>query len=124
MKKHIYAHPDRGSAPSRSGYPVNQSSYMECVPTFERGLNILGPSKTVPGQTLSLEELLRRHVRGENIQSYEPVYTAEPLYDGIENLNTLDKMDYLNEVKSAIKQVQAKPTPAPPQDPPPSAVPS
>lgn len=86
---------------------------------------IVGPSLTVPGQTLSLQQLLDRYVRGENVKVFTPVYLGEDsdIPSDLERLDPFERMDMAREIRTAIDghrrrvsnpEPQPGPTPAPP----------
>lgn len=62
------------------------------------------PSLTVPGMTLSLEELLRRHVRGEHVSVFTPVFSEDPgIPDGLERMDEMDRLDMSRALKQGIE---------------------
>lgn len=68
----------------------------------------VGPSKTVPGMTLSIQELLKRYVRGENVTVFEPQFTDDPEFDGIENMSTMDRLEAADNIKRGIFDFQSR----------------
>jgi len=73
------------------------------------------PSMTIPGQTLSLKQLLERYVRGETITTFSPTFSGDDdLPDGIEKLDPMDRIDMARNIKAAIKHHQNAPTPVVP----------
>jgi len=81
------------------------------------------PSKTVPGMTMSLEELLRRYVRGENVQTFQPVYAGEEDIPDFLNMSEMDKLDMARDLKQFVEQQQFKPRPEPEPKPEPAPKP-
>lgn len=54
------------------------------------------PSQTVPDQSMSIKELLKRHVQGLDLQGgKEPLFDEDETSDGI-NIATLDLVDLQN----------------------------
>ncbi|WNK15088.1 MAG: hypothetical protein [Microvirus sp.] len=81
------------------------------------------PSKTVPGMAMSLEELLKRYVRGETVPTFSGTYAGDDddLPD-LTGLTPMDMMDMASNLKTAISRKQSK-RPAPGaalSDPPPT----
>lgn len=81
------------------------------------------PSLTVPGMTMSLEELLRRYVRGENVQTFQAVYTGEEDVPDFASMTEMDKLDMARDLKQFVASQQFKPEPAPKPKPEPAPVP-
>lgn len=70
------------------------------------------PSKTIPGQTLGLAQLLERFARGENITTFQPVFSDDPdLPDGVENMSIFEKLDMSNAIKDGIEDFRKTPKP-------------
>lgn len=73
------------------------------------------PSKTVPGQSLSLKELIARYVRGENVKVFTPVFTdSDSIPDQLEYLDPLERLELASDIGNAIAQHQRRkvqPTP-------------
>lgn len=93
------------------------------------------PSKTIPGQTMSLQEILRRYVRGEQIKQFTPQYAGDDDIPNVERMNEMDRLDMARAMKEELTEIVGKfkkpkpvenpsPTPAPSPIPnPPDAVP-
>lgn len=85
-------------------------------------------SKTVPGMTLSLKDLLARYVRGEQVEVFSPVYSDDPdIPDNLELMSVQDRLDAAREIRGAIdvfqrEKKEAAAAPPPPPPPPPSSV--
>lgn len=74
-----------------------------------RGETFKEPSLTVPGQTLSLRDLLDRYVRGGEVATFNPVYTGEEEdYPDLERMSEMDRIDYANELKAYIEDERVK----------------
>lgn len=71
------------------------------------------PSLTVPGMTMSLEELLRRYVRGENVQTFQPVYAGDEDMPNFEHMTEMDKLDMARDLKQFVSSQQFKTEPKP-----------
>jgi len=58
------------------------------------------PSLTIPDQVLTMDELVRRYVRGDpNVTQFQPVYSDN---DDLPNIETMDEMEKL-EMARALK---------------------
>lgn len=68
------------------------------------------PSKTVPGMTLSLQELLRRYVKGDPVKTFEPVYLGDDdfLPNNLDSMSEMDRIDYKNDLKQGISDFQTR----------------
>lgn len=85
------------------------------------------PSQTIPGMTLSLQELLKRYVKGDPVVLFEPVYLGEDdtIPDNLELMDEIQRLEMSRDIKEAIKtHQQKKPAqkapaelPLPPEDP-------
>lgn len=71
------------------------------------------PSLTVPGQTLSLKELLNRFTRGQSVETFQPVYD-DGYYPETDRLDKLEKLDLARSLKGAIQDIQKRPKPQKP----------
>ncbi|AXL15344.1 hypothetical protein [Microviridae sp.] len=84
------------------------------------------PSLTVPGQTLSLRELLERYVMGGQIEQFKGVYDGDSdLPDNLEQMDTFEKLDLARNLRESINNAQfEQPTsPTPTLTPPPPETP-
>jgi len=76
------------------------------------------PSKTVPGQTLSIQELVKRYIRGESVEVFKGEYDADTDLPDISKMTEMDKLDFARELKETANQAsayierKAKPKPA------------
>lgn len=68
----------------------------------------VGPSLTVPNMTLSLDELLKRYVRGENVTVFEPQFTDDPDLDGYDRMNTMEKIEAADDIRRGISDFQQR----------------
>lgn len=84
------------------------------------------PSLTVPGMTMSLEELLRRYVRGENVQTFQAVYAGEEDIPDFNAMSETDKIDMANDLAEfiAAQQIKQQPLPKPKPEPAPTPEPT
>lgn len=77
------------------------------------------PSLTVPGQTLSLRELLERYVVSGTVETHRGVYDME-LPENFEKMDVFEKLDMAAQLRQGIANAQAAadqpPPPAPPHD--------
>lgn len=60
------------------------------------------PSETVPNMTMSIQEIMAKYVRGENITVFEPVYNDDPLFDGIEKMDQLERLELAQHLKIGV----------------------
>lgn len=75
-----------------------------------------GPSLTVPDQTLSLQELVKRYTRGQSVATLTPIYEEEDA--GLPDTTGMDKMQKIDmlrnvatevaEIRDTIRQEQQK----------------
>lgn len=65
------------------------------------------PSLTVPGQTLSLQQLLDRYVRGDQVAVFNPVYTEDPMFDGLEQMDEMDRRDLALGIREGIDEYRS-----------------
>ena len=66
------------------------------------------PSKTVPGMTLSLQELLKKYVRGENVTTFEPVFDSDSDLPDVSKLDALERLDMARNLREFVSDEQAK----------------
>lgn len=60
---------------------------------------IEGPSKTIPGQVLTMDEMVKRYVRGDrNVTQFNPQYSDEDLPD-FERMDEMEKLDMARALK-------------------------
>ena len=85
------------------------------------------PSLTVPGMTMSLEELLKRYVRGDSVTTFTPVYVGDDDMPDIASMTEMDKIDLARDLQSGIEIVRnrktQKPEPLPVPEPAPAPTP-
>jgi len=65
-------------------------------------------SKTVPGMTLSLKDLLARYVRGDSVTVFEPVFTGDADTANFEAMDEMDRIDAARQLKDSIADKQAE----------------
>lgn len=80
---------------------VNQSN-------FPKFMHLVGetntkPSLTVPGMTMSLDELLKRYVRGDSVNIFTPTYLGEDDLPNIERMDAMDRLDLAHSLQSELK---------------------
>jgi len=79
---------------------VDHNSYEGKLVIGEKNTGI---SLTVPDQVPSLAEMLRRYVRGGDVQMFTPVYTDdENIPDNLERMNEIERIELAREMKTAI----------------------
>lgn len=66
------------------------------------------PSKTVPGMTLGLPELLERYVRNpDSVARFTPVYSDDDdIPDNIERMDEMERIDLARDIKQGIGEFQ------------------
>lgn len=84
------------------------------------------PPITVPGQDMSIQEVLMRYQQGRDVSTFNGVYTDNPFVpDGWERMDIQERLDYQRMLKSNVlsaaadlqrrADVSQPPTPAPVQ---------
>lgn len=74
-----------------------------------KGEKDFGPSKTIPDMTLSVEQLIKRHLRGEEVATYSGIYLLknEEDFTGIipswETMSRIERVEYARELTQYIK---------------------
>lgn len=67
------------------------------------------PSLTVPNMTLSLEDLIKRYVRGDDVTVFEGVFTGDDdLFDGVERMDSLDRLDLARHLDTTISDIRSR----------------
>lgn len=66
------------------------------------------PSLTIPGQSLSLQELLDRFVRGSDIPEFEGEFTEDPFLDNVERMDFDERAELRQQLSSVISETQAR----------------
>lgn len=66
------------------------------------------PSQTIPNQTLSLVELVERHVRGQGVATLTPRFTPDEFDDlpDLEKMDKIDRIELAREVNKKVKEAQ------------------
>lgn len=89
-------------------YVVNHANYWMGIgnPQFEV---FEKPSLTVPGQVMPISEIVERYTQGRttNAPVFSPEYTQDPLLDGIEQLDRMERITRSRELAEAITVRQA-----------------
>lgn len=83
------------------------------------------PSLSIPGQTLSLEELIRRYTRGQSVETFAPVYHGDDDLIPVnwERMSEMERLDLSREIKGHLDDArrairsQAKQKQLPDQEP-------
>lgn len=59
------------------------------------------PSMTIPNQVLTMDELVRRYVRGDpNVTQFQPVYSDNDDMPNIEHMDEMEKLEMSRALKS------------------------
>ena len=67
------------------------------------------PSKTIPDQTMSVAEIMRRHVRGIPIEAGKvPLYEEENTMPDLSKMDLVDRQEYLDNAKDELDQLKRK----------------
>lgn len=67
------------------------------------------PSMTVPGQTMTVAEMVERHRRGLPIdKSKGALYQGDELLPNIDNMDLIDRQAYMDSVADALVEVKAR----------------
>jgi len=67
------------------------------------------PSMTVPGMVPSLQELVQKYVRGENVAQFNPVYDDSDVFPmGWEGMDEMERIDFAEQLKISLKAEQQK----------------
>lgn len=83
--------------------------------TKQKAENTTGPSLTMPGQTLSLKDLLKNYTRGGAVATLTPVYTSDEngqipdeILNGpdFEKLTHIERIELARETKAHIAEMQ------------------
>lgn len=67
------------------------------------------PSLTIPGQSLSLRELLERYVISGTTETFKGTYTGEEeteIPDNIEKMDRMEKLDLARDLRHSIADAQ------------------
>lgn len=65
------------------------------------------PSKTVPGMTLSIKELVKRYIRGEAVEVFEAQYDGDSDLPDITRMTEQDRLDLARKLKQDAKEAEA-----------------
>lgn len=103
---------------------INQHTYKDFPDHRKYEMNGK-PSKTVPGQSVPLRQLVERYVRGQEVPVFEPSYDEHGhLPDNLETMSRFDKIDLARQIRESIQEHQNRPKPEPkPTKPEPAPVP-
>lgn len=67
------------------------------------------PSLTVPDMTLDVKELVSRYIRGQEVDTFNPVYLGEDEeFVDIEKLDEPDRLEYLQSLGKDIVRLQKR----------------
>lgn len=67
-----------------------------------------GQSMTVPDQSMSVQELLDRYVRGQDLPMKQPIWNGEEEFPDIAVMTPQERLDYARELQDNIVKMQAK----------------
>lgn len=84
----------------------NQGNNYLYEQDFEKNLE---PSMTKPGQTMTVLEMVQRHRKGLPIdQSKGALYQGEELLPNLDNMDLVDRANYIDSVADALVEIRAK----------------
>lgn len=67
------------------------------------------PSKTVPGQTMTVAEMVARYRKGLPIdQTKGALYQGEELLPNIDHMDLIERAEYMDSVADALVEIRAK----------------
>lgn len=67
------------------------------------------PSKTIPGMTLSLKQLLERYTKGQDVTTFTPSYNDDPdIPAGIEKMDKFEQLDLARDIRAGIDDFRRK----------------
>lgn len=89
---------------------INQHTYR--MKNHRRYETNAKPSLTVPGQTLSLKELLARYTRGQSVETFTPIYD-DGYYPETDRMDKIEKIELARSLRGAIDDIQKRPKPKP-----------
>lgn len=74
--------------------------------TPSKGETSFRPSKTVPDQAMSIQEILRRYASGQPIGGMKvPLYEGEDEFPDPNTMDLVDRQEYTEMVKNELKQI-------------------
>lgn len=84
---------------------INASNFG--APTLERNL---GVSKTVPDMSLSLRQMIDRHLSGGRVKTFEPVYVGENslIPPGFERMDNIAKVALGRELGEFVRTTRGR----------------
>lgn len=101
---------------------ITQANYAAHHTHDDSGRMLIGevytkPSKTIPGQQISLQELLKRYVRGQEVQQFNGVYLGEDemVPDNLERMTEIERKEAAATIREAIENERQKPRPQKPE---------
>nr|QJB19773.1 MAG: hypothetical protein [Microvirus sp.] len=65
-----------------------------------------GISCTVPDQSLTVQQLLQRHARGQALRGYEPIYYNDLPIPAIENMDFAERKAFLEHIRTHRKEIE------------------
>jgi len=66
----------------------------------------VGVSCTVPDQSLTVQQLLQRHARGQALRGYEPIYYNDLPIPAIENMDFAERKAFLEHIRTHRKEIE------------------
>lgn len=86
---------------------VNHHNFTTVVHTIGEVFKL--PSKTVPGMTLPLAELLDRYVKKMPVDMFPGQYSDDDDMPDVSRMDTIERLEAAMQIKQSIAQAQIKP---------------
>lgn len=99
-------------AMSKRNVVDENAQFVPVVRDWQSAKNFRGevnnlPSLTVPDMTMTLEQLLQRYTRGEQVATFTPVFNGDDDFlPDVDRMTTMDKIDLLNDLKVGINHLR------------------
>lgn len=107
-KKKVFVNPDDGEVLEHLNTPSVWTQLTSRHRDKKPEMNYL-PSKTVPGQSMTIQEMVKRHRQGLPIdESKGALYQGEELLPDISNMDLVDRQAYMDSVADALVEVKAR----------------
>lgn len=109
MKKTIVSvNSETGEVLPGSADPVIKSQIRRSTHLKDYEINNM-PSKTVPGMSMTIAEIVARHRKGLPIdQSKGALYQGDELVPDISEMDLVDRQNYMDSVADALVEVKAR----------------
>ena len=68
----------------------------------------VGSSKTIPDETLSLQELLEKHTRGQYVAQLTPEFFGEEEWPDFEKMDKVDRQEYARQLRISVNDLRLR----------------